>query len=233
MTRAWWKEAVVYQIYPRSFMDCDGDGIGDLKGITSKLDYLKWLGVDVIWLSPVYQSPNDDNGYDISDYRTILKDFGTMSDFDTLLEEVHRRGMRLLMDLVVNHTSDEHEWFQQSRLSTVNRFRDYYIWRPSTNERLPNNWASFFGGSVWTYDEQPEEFYLHLFSVKQPDLNWENPTLRTEIYDMMRWWLDKGVDGFRMDVINAISKASQIAKCRRRRPTRVGREVFPERSPGS
>lgn len=204
--RTWWKEAVIYQIYPRSFMDSDGDGIGDLKGIVTKLDYLKWLGVDVIWLSPVYQSPNDDNGYDISDYRAIMKDFGTMADFEILLHEIHRRGMKLLMDLVVNHTSDEHEWFQSSRMNKGNRFRDYYMWRTGTQERAPNNWASFFGGSVWQFDEQTEECYLHLFSVKQPDLNWENPALRAEIYDMMRWWLDKGVDGFRMDVINAISK---------------------------
>ena len=208
--RTWWKEAVIYQIYPRSFMDHDGDGIGDLKGITAKLDYLMWLGVDVIWLSPVYKSPNDDNGYDISDYRAIMADFGTMEDFEVLLQEIHRRNMKLVMDLVVNHTSDEHEWFQQARSSKESPYRDYYIWKTGAADKSPNNWSSFFGGSVWQYDAQTEEHYLHLFSVKQPDLNWETPELRAEIYDMMRWWLDKGVDGFRMDVINAISKYPEL-----------------------
>ncbi len=203
---SWWKEAVVYQIYPRSFMDSNGDGIGDLQGIIAKLDYLKWLGIDIIWLSPVYRSPNDDNGYDISDYRGIMEDFGAMKDFDALLEGLHSRGMKLVMDLVVNHTSDEHPWFQQARDSKDNPFRDYYIWRSNKNGGRPNNWASFFGGSVWELDRTTDEYYLHLFSAKQPDLNWDNPSLRAEIYDMMRWWLDKGVDGFRMDVINAISK---------------------------
>lgn len=199
--RVWWKEAVVYQIYPRSFMDSNGDGIGDLKGILSKLDYLKWLGVDVVWLSPIYKSPNDDMGYDISDYQSIMDEFGTMDDFDQVLSGLHQRGIKLVMDLVVNHTSDEHEWFLQSRSSKDNPYRDYYIWR-----KKPNNWLSFFSGSVWELDKGTNEYYLHLFSAKQPDLNWENSNVRNEIYEMMRWWLDKGVDGFRMDVINCISK---------------------------
>lgn len=206
--RTWWKEAVVYQVYPRSFMDSNGDGIGDLSGITSKLNYLKWLGVDVIWLSPIYQSPNDDMGYDISDYCAIMDEFGSMADFHRLLESIHDRGMKLVLDLVVNHTSDEHEWFVQSRSAKDTPYRDYYIWRPNTDGRPPNNWRSFFGGSVWELDEATNEYFLHLFSVKQPDLNWENPEVRQKVYDMMRFWLDKGIDGFRMDVINAISKAS-------------------------
>ncbi|MFD6438372.1 alpha-glucosidase [Peribacillus sp. NPDC060186] len=206
MDKTWWKEAVVYQVYPRSFMDSDGDGIGDLKGILMKLDYLQELGVDVIWLSPVYQSPNDDNGYDISDYRSIMTEFGTMSDFDRLLKAVHERGMKIMMDLVVNHTSDEHSWFKESRSSKENPKRDYYIWRPGKNGKEPNNWESIFKGSAWKYDAATDEYYLHLFSKKQPDLNWEHPELREEIYSMMKWWLDKGVDGFRMDVINFLSK---------------------------
>lgn len=206
MDKTWWKEAVVYQVYPRSFMDSDGDGIGDLKGILMRLDYLQELGVDVIWLSPVYQSPNDDNGYDISDYRSIMTEFGTMSDFDRLLKAVHERGMKIMMDLVVNHTSDEHSWFKESRSSKDNPKRDYYIWRPGKNGKEPNNWESIFKGSAWKYDEATDEYYLHLFSKKQPDLNWEHPELREEIYSMMKWWLDKGVDGFRMDVINFLSK---------------------------
>lgn len=206
MKKNWWKESVVYQIYPRSFKDSNGDGIGDLKGIIEKLDYLHDLGVDVIWLSPVYQSPNDDNGYDISDYKKIMDEFGTMEDWDQLLEEIHQRGMKLMMDLVVNHTSDEHEWFQESRKTKDNHYRDYYIWRPGKNGKEPNNWRSSFGGSAWQYDAKTDEYYLHLFSKKQPDLNWENPKLRQEIYNMMKWWLDKGIDGFRMDVINMISK---------------------------
>jgi oligo-1,6-glucosidase len=208
--RAWWKEAVVYQIYPRSFMDSNGDGIGDLKGITSKLDYLKQLGVDVVWLSPVYKSPNDDNGYDISDYRTIMDEFGTMEDFDEMLEAMHARGIKLVMDLVANHTSDEHPWFIESRKSKDNPYRDYYIWRPGKDGAEPNNWLSYFGGSAWQYDETTGEYYLHLFSKRQPDLNWENPKVRDEIYDMMTFWLDKGIDGFRMDVINAISKVEGL-----------------------
>ena len=206
MDKKWWKEAVVYQIYPRSFMDSNGDGIGDLNGITSRLDYLKDLGVDVIWLSPVYQSPNDDNGYDISDYRAIMQEFGTMEDFDRMLSEMHKRGIRLVMDLVVNHTSDEHKWFVESRKSKDNPYRDYYIWRDAKEGKEPNNWGSCFSGSAWKYDPQTEMYYLHLFSTKQPDLNWENPTVRKEVFDMMNWWCEKGIDGFRMDVISMISK---------------------------
>ncbi|MBA4496450.1 alpha-glucosidase [Paenactinomyces guangxiensis] len=206
MERKWWKESVVYQIYPRSFMDSNGDGIGDLRGILSKLDYLKELGVDVIWLSPVYQSPNDDNGYDISDYQAIMDEFGTMQDWERLLEEVHRREMKLIMDLVINHSSDEHPWFMESRRSKDNPYRDFYIWRQGRNGAEPNNWESCFSGSAWHFDEATGEYYLHLFSKKQPDFNWENPDLRRALYDMMTWWLDKGIDGFRLDVINFISK---------------------------
>lgn len=207
MERAWWKEAVVYQIYPRSFKDSDGDGVGDIQGIVSKLDYLQELGVDVIWLSPVYKSPNDDNGYDISDYFEIMDEFGTMQDWTQLLDGLHERGMKLLMDLVVNHTSDEHAWFAESRSSRDNPYRDYYIWRPGKSGNIPpNNWRSFFSGSAWKYDDTTGEYYLHLFSKKQPDLNWDNPKLRQSVYEMMTFWLDKGVDGFRMDVINLISK---------------------------
>lgn len=204
--KTWWKESVVYQIYPRSFKDTNGDGIGDLKGITEKLDYLKDLGVDVIWLSPVYESPNDDNGYDISNYCEIMDEFGTMADWEELLSQMHKRGMKLMMDLVVNHSSDEHKWFQESRKSKDNPYRDYYIWRPTKDGKEPNNWESFFSGSAWQYDEQTGEYYLHLFSKKQPDLNWENPKVREEVYDLMTFWLKKGIDGFRMDVINLISK---------------------------
>lgn len=207
MKRAWWKEAVVYQIYPRSFMDSNGDGIGDLNGITSRLDYLKELGVDVIWLSPIYQSPNDDNGYDISDYQAIMKEFGTMEDFDRMIAGIHERGMRLVMDLVVNHTSDEHPWFIESRKSRENPYRDYYIWREGKDGKEPNNWGSYFSGSAWQYDETTDMYYLHLFSKKQPDLNWENPKVREEVFSMMNWWCsEKGIDGFRMDVISLISK---------------------------
>ena len=206
MDRKWWKESVVYQIYPRSFKDSNGDGIGDLNGITEKLDYLKELGIDVLWLSPVYQSPNDDNGYDISDYRAIMKEFGTMEDYDRMLGEAHKRGIRIVMDLVVNHTSDEHKWFIESRKSKDNPYRDYYIWRPAKDGREPNNWGSCFSGSAWEYDAATDMYYLHLFSRKQPDLNWDNPKVRKEVFDMMNWWLDKGVDGFRMDVISLISK---------------------------
>ncbi|ODM03029.1 glycoside hydrolase family 13 protein [Eisenbergiella tayi] len=206
MEKDWWKKSVVYQIYPRSFCDSDGDGIGDLNGITGELDYLKELGADVIWLSPVYESPNDDNGYDISDYQAVMKDFGTMADFDRMLEEIHARGMKLVMDLVVNHTSDEHPWFQESRKGKDNPYRDYYIWKKPKEGKEPNNWGSCFGGPAWEYEESSGEYYLHLFSVKQPDLNWENPQVRREVYRIMNWWLDKGVDGFRMDVISLISK---------------------------
>jgi len=206
MENTWWKESVVYQIYPRSFMDSNGDGIGDLKGITSKLDYLKELGIDVIWLSPIYQSPNDDNGYDISDYQAIMGEFGSMEDFDELLDEAHKRGLKIMMDLVVNHSSDEHPWFLESRSSKDNSKRDYYIWKKGQDGKEPTNWESIFSGSVWEYDETTDEYYLHLFSKKQPDLNWENPNVRKEVYGLMTWWLDKGIDGFRMDVINMISK---------------------------
>lgn len=206
MEKAWWKEAVVYQIYPRSFMDSDGDGIGDLKGITARLDYLKELGVDVVWLSPVYQSPNDDNGYDISDYQAIMREFGTMEDFDEMLAGMHERGIRLVMDLVVNHTSDEHKWFVESRKSRNNPYRDYYIWREGKDGREPNNWGSCFSGSAWQYDGATDMYFLHLFSKKQPDLNWDNPKVRDEVFSMMNWWCEKGIDGFRMDVISLISK---------------------------
>jgi oligo-1,6-glucosidase len=206
MTTKWWKESVVYQIYPRSFQDSNGDGIGDLRGIIGRLDYLKELGVDVVWLSPVYKSPNDDNGYDISDYQDIMDEFGTLADWEELLAQMHARGIRMVMDLVVNHSSDEHPWFIESRKSKDNPYRDFYIWRPARDGREPNNWESFFSGSVWQYDKTTDEYYLHLFSKKQPDLNWENPAVREKIYEMMRWWLDKGIDGFRMDVITMLSK---------------------------
>ena len=205
--RKWWKEAVVYQIYPRSFADSNGDGIGDINGITEHLDYLALLGVDAIWLSPVYQSPNDDNGYDISDYRAIMTDFGTMEDFDRMLAEAHKRGIRIVMDLVANHTSDEHAWFVESRKSKDNPYRDFYFWRDGKEGRAPNNWGSCFGGSAWQYDEATGQYYLHLFSKKQPDLNWDNPKVREAIFDMMNWWCEKGIDGFRMDVISLISKS--------------------------
>ena len=203
---AWWKQSVVYQVYPRSFQDSNGDGIGDLNGITSRLPYIKELGADVIWLSPVYASPNDDNGYDISDYRAIMTDFGTMEDFDRMLAAAHQLGIKIVMDLVVNHTSDEHPWFVESRSSTDNPYRDYYIWRSPKDGGAPSNWGSCFAGSAWQYDAQTDMYYLHMFSVKQPDLNWDNPRVRAEVFEMMRWWLDKGVDGFRMDVISLISK---------------------------
>ena len=207
MEKRWWKESVVYQIYPRSFCDSNGDGIGDLNGITGKLDYLKELGVDVIWLSPVYKSPNDDNGYDISDYQAIMDEFGTMEDFDRMLATAHEKGIKIMMDLVVNHTSDEHKWFIESRKSTDNPYRDYYIWRPAKEDgSLPNNWGSCFSGPAWEYDKTTDMYFLHLFSKKQPDLNWDNPVVRQEVFDMMNWWLKKGVDGFRMDVISLISK---------------------------
>lgn len=210
LEKKWWKESVVYQIYPRSFMDSNGDGIGDLRGIISKLDYLNELGVNVVWLSPVFKSPNDDNGYDISDYQDIMDEFGTLNDWDELLEGLHSRNMKLMMDLVVNHSSDEHKWFIESRSSKDDPYRDYYIWRPGKDGKEPNNWTSVFSGPAWQYDKETDEYYLHLFSKKQPDLNWANPTVRKEIHDMMIWWLDKGIDGFRMDVINLISKAEGL-----------------------
>lgn len=210
MEKKWWKESVVYQIYPRSFKDSNGDGIGDINGITEKLDYLKELGIDVIWLSPVYQSPNDDNGYDISDYQAIMEEFGTMEDFDRMLAEAHKRGIRIVMDLVVNHTSDEHAWFVESKKSRENPYRDYYIWREGKDGKEPNNWGSAFNGSAWVYDETTDMYYLHLFSKKQPDLNWDNPKVREEVFSMMNWWCEKGIDGFRMDVISMISKVEGL-----------------------
>ena len=206
MKKIWWKEAVGYQIYPRSFKDSNGDGIGDLNGIISKLDYLKDLGIDVIWICPMYKSPNDDNGYDISDYQDIMNDFGTMDDFDQLLKEVHKRKMKLIIDLVVNHTSDEHKWFIESKSSKDNPKRDWYIWREGKDGKEPNNWESIFKGSVWEYDNNTEEYFLHLFTKRQPDLNWENKELREAIYKMINWWLDKGIDGFRVDAISHIKK---------------------------
>ncbi|WP_281256661.1 glycoside hydrolase family 13 protein [Melittangium boletus] len=210
----WWKDAVVYQIYPRSFQDSDGDGVGDLRGILRRLDYLKRLGVDVLWLSPIFASPNDDNGYDISNYRAIMPEFGTMADFEELLREAHARGLKIMLDLVVNHTSDEHPWFIESRSSPQSDKRDYYVWRKGVDGQPPNHWQSFFSGSVWEKDAASGEYYLHLFSRKQPDLNWENPTVRREVYDMMRFWLDKGVDGWRMDTINMLSKPQDFPEGR-------------------
>lgn len=208
MKKAWWKEAVVYQIYPRSFMDSNGDGIGDIPGIISKLDYLKDLGVDVVWLSPVYKSPNKDNGYDISDYCGIMDEFGTFADWEELVRQMHARGLKLVMDLVVNHSSDQHKWFVEARKSKDNPYRDYYIWRdPKPDGSLPNNWTSHFSGPAWTFDETTGQYYLHLFCKEQPDLNWENAAMRHDIYDMLRFWLDRGVDGFRMDVLQGYAKA--------------------------
>ena len=209
MQKAWWKEAVVYQIYPRSFMDSNGDGIGDLQGIIKKLDYIKNLGITVIWVSPIYKSPNKDNGYDISDYQAIMDEFGTMEDFDELLKEIHQRGMKLVMDLVVNHTSDQHKWFLESRKSKDNKYRDYYIWKDPVDGHEPTNWGSYFSGSAWQFDETTGQYYLHQFVPEQPDLNWDNPVVRKEVFDMMTWWCEKGIDGFRMDVISLISKPEE------------------------
>ncbi|MCA0985397.1 alpha-glucosidase [Halobacillus yeomjeoni] len=206
MKRVWWKEAVGYQVYPRSFQDSNGDGIGDLQGMIDRLDYIKDLGIDFIWICPMYKSPKDDNGYDISDYKDILEEFGTMEDFDRLLEEVHKRDMKLIIDLVLNHTSDEHPWFIESRSSKDSPKRDWYIWRDGKNGKEPNNWESIFEGSAWQYDEKTDQYYLHVFSTKQPDLNWENEEVRHELYDTVNWWLDKGVDGFRIDAISHIKK---------------------------
>ena len=206
MEKKWWKESVVYQIYPKSFKDSNGDGVGDIRGIIQKLDYLKELGVNVLWISPMLESPQDDNGYDISDYRRIYEEYGTMEDYEELLCEAHKRSIRILMDLVVNHTSDEHNWFIESRKSKDNPYRDYYIWKDPVNGKEPNNWGGAFGGSAWEYDPQTQMYYLHLFSKKQPDLNWENEKVRQEVYDMMKFWYEKGIDGFRMDVISMISK---------------------------
>jgi oligo-1,6-glucosidase len=223
--RKWWKEAVVYQIYPRSFNDTDGDGVGDIPGIVEKLDYLDYLGVDCVWLNPVYESPNADNGYDIADYRAIMEEFGTIEDWEELLAGLHDRDIKLIMDLVVNHTSDEHEWFERSRDDPDSEYRDYYIWRSGRTdvdgftghhgpegEAPPNEWGSFFGGPAWEYDEESGEWYMHLFDRKQPDLNWENERVREEVFEMMEWWLEKGIDGFRMDVINLISKPDAITE---------------------
>lgn len=207
MSKKWWKEAICYQVYPRSFYDANHDGIGDLQGVISKLDYLKWLGIDVIWLSPMYDSPNDDNGYDIRDYKEIMEDFGTMADFEQLLDEVHSRGMKLIIDLVINHTSDEHEWFVESRSSKENDKRDWYIWRDAQADGSePNNWASIFNGPAWEWDEKTEQYYMHIFSTKQPDVNWENKEVRDTLYETMNWWMDKGIDGFRVDAISHIKK---------------------------
>ena len=206
MERQWWHSSVVYQIYPRSFNDSNGDGIGDINGIREKLDYLKELGIDVIWLSPVYKSPNDDNGYDISDYCDIMDEFGSMEDMDNLLKEANERGIKILMDLVVNHTSDEHKWFIEAKKSKDNEYRDYYIWRDAVDGHEPNDLGSTFSGSAWQYDETTNQYYLHLFSKKQPDLNWENEKVRNEVYKMMNFWVDKGIGGFRMDVIDLIGK---------------------------
>lgn len=228
MRTRWYKDAVIYQIYPRSFCDSNGDGIGDLKGITSKLDYLKDLGITAVWLSPCYKSPNDDNGYDISDYRNIMDDFGTMADFKEMLSEMHKRDIKLVMDLVANHTSDEHRWFQESKKSKENPYRDYYVWkkgRGKFGKLPPNNWTSRFGGSAWKYDETTNEFYLHLFSKKQPDLNWDNPKVRQEIADICNFWFDIGVDGFRCDVITYISK-STYQNGKLKNPFLVGDEHF-------
>ena len=215
MNKKWWKESIVYQIYPRSYKDTNNDGIGDLLGIIENLDYIKDLGINVIWLGPIYNSPNDDNGYDISDYINIMPEFGTMEQFDKLLDEMHKRDLKLVMDLVVNHSSDEHEWFERSKESKDNEYSDYYIWRDPkvgmNGEKMPpNNWVSFFSGPAWEYCSQRDQYYLHLFSKKQPDLNWENEVVRKEIYDIMKFWLDKGIDGFRMDVINLISKVQGL-----------------------
>jgi alpha-glucosidase len=206
MKKAWRKEAVGYQIYPRSFQDSNGDGIGDLQGVIQRLDYIKELGIDVIWICPMYKSPNDDNGYDISDYQDIMEDFGTMEDFDQLLNEVHKRDMKLIIDLVLNHTSDEHPWFIESKSSKENPKRDWYIWRDGVKGKEPNNWESIFGGSAWEYDDETDQYFLHVFSTKQPDLNWENEEVRDALYDTVNWWLDKGIDGFRIDAISHIKK---------------------------
>lgn len=217
MTRAWWKEAVIYQVYPRSFMDSNGDGIGDINGIREKLPYIRELGADAIWICPVFDSPNADNGYDIRDYQSIMPEFGTMDDFDALLTEAHQLGMKLIIDLVINHTSDEHPWFIESRAERNSEKRDWYIWQDGKDGSEPNNWESIFGGSAWTYDEKTEQYYLHLFHEKQPDLNWENSDMRSALYDMINWWLQKGIDGFRVDAISHIKKKKDFRICRIRK----------------
>ncbi|AIG25285.1 alpha,alpha-phosphotrehalase [Brevibacillus laterosporus] len=226
MQKTWWKKAVVYQIYPKSFLDTTGNGIGDLAGITRQLDYLQKLGVDVIWLTPIYASPQKDNGYDISDYYTINPEYGTMESFEDLLHEAHQRNIKLIMDIVVNHTSIEHEWFKQARSSKDNPYRDYYIWKDGVDGNPPTNWQSKFGGNAWEWDEQTGQYYLHLYDVTQADLNWENPRLRREIYDMMHFWLKKGVDGFRLDVINVISKDQSFQNDTLQSPMEDGRRFY-------
>ena len=212
MEKKWWHNQVVYQIYPRSFFDSNGDGIGDLEGITQKLDYLEKLGVGLVWLCPFYKSPNDDNGYDISDYYDIMDEFGTMEDMDRLLEECEKRNIGVMMDLVLNHSSDEHKWFLESKSSKESTYRDYYIWADLVNGKEPTDAGAFFGGSVWEYDETTEQYYLHSFSKKQPDLNWKNPKLRNILYEMVNYWIDKGIKGFRLDAIDYISKDENYAK---------------------
>ncbi|QDX92806.1 alpha,alpha-phosphotrehalase [Brevibacillus laterosporus] len=226
MQQTWWKKAVVYQIYPKSFLDTTGSGIGDLEGITRRLDYLQQLGVDVIWLTPIYASPQKDNGYDISDYYTINPEYGTMETFEQLLHEAHQRNIKLIMDIVVNHTSIEHEWFREAASSKENRYRDYYIWKDGVAGNPPTNWQSKFGGNAWEWDERTKQYYLHLYDVTQADLNWENPTLRREIYDMMHFWLKKGVDGFRLDVINVISKDQTFQNDTLQIPMEDGRRFY-------
>ncbi|EOH89779.1 glycoside hydrolase family 13 protein [Enterococcus villorum] len=210
--KAWWKEAIGYQVYPASFMDSDGDGIGDINGIREKLPYLKSLGIDFIWINPIYSSPFIDNGYDISDYQGIHEKFGTMEDFDLLLEEAHQQGIKIIMDLVINHSSDQHEWFIESKKSLDSPYRDYYIWVDGTPEHAPNDWQSIFGGSAWEYDEKTKQYYLHIFAKEQPDLNWENEKLKNELFSMIRWWLDKGIDGFRLDAISHVKKDAYSVK---------------------
>jgi oligo-1,6-glucosidase len=228
----WWKDAVVYQLYPRSFADSNGDGIGDLEGIVSRVEYLEWLGVDAVWLNPIYASPDWDYGYDIEDYYSIDPQYGTMEQFEELRDALHRRGIRLVMDLVVNHTSDRHRWFRESVTDPKGPYSDFYIWRPPRNGGMPNNWNSFFGGPAWSYVEERGEYYLHLFSPHQPDLNWDNPKVREEIYEIIRWWSERGIDGFRMDVINMISKAADLPDdTRELDPLAVRGTVFFEHGP--
>lgn len=221
----WWQRAVVYQVYPKSFQDSNGDGLGDIKGIISRLDYIKDLGADVIWLNPIYKSPQVDNGYDISDYQSINPSLGTMQDFDELLKKAHAMNLKIMMDLVVNHTSDQHSWFIESRKSKNNKYRDYYIWKDPVDGHEPTNWEAAFSGSTWTYDKQSKQYYLHLFAQEQPDLNWDNEKVRNDVYNMMNWWSDKGVDGFRMDVISLISKPNDFNDKELRESTDSGRFV--------
>jgi trehalose-6-phosphate hydrolase len=226
MEEAWWRKSTVYQIYPKSFNDTTGTGVGDIEGIIQKLDYIKELGTDVIWLTPIYSSPQRDNGYDISDYYSIYKEYGTMEDFDRLLEEAHRRDIKIIMDIVVNHTSTEHGWFKNARQSRANKYREFYIWKDSREGREPNNWESKFGGSAWKYDEETGQYYLHLFDVTQADLNWENEEVRKAVYEMMHFWFKKGVDGFRLDVINLISKNQEFPNDENPLPTQSGKKFY-------